>query len=78
MAAIYSAGAFGNKQALMESDLSPSHVQLSHHAAIRMMRTKTAYCKIQNYIGRASLEGSCPTQLSRAQMDLSSYSGRTG
>lgn len=46
MATIYSTGAFGYRQALMESKCLPFHVQSSHHAPIHMMRTKTTYCKI--------------------------------
>lgn len=46
MATIDSMGAFGYRQALMELDCLPFHVQLSHHAPIHMMRNKTTNCNI--------------------------------
>lgn len=39
--------ALGYRQALMESDCLLFHMQLSHHAVIHMMRTKTTNFKIQ-------------------------------
>lgn len=56
MATINSMGAFGYRQALMELDCLPFHVQLSHHAPIHMMRTKTTVrSTIQNHTGHAKL-----------------------